>query len=80
MKDKVKKLLVLSLSAVLSFSALGITVHAEEENTGTGYIEANSYALNFGGTYGDYFYEYTSPCNPLITYTRVTDTPYKVGS
>ena len=75
MKTKVNKLIALLLGAMLSFPILGVTVHAEE-NMDSGYVESNSYALNFGGKYGDYFYEYTSPCNPLITYTRVTNEPY----
>ncbi len=75
MKAKANKLIALLLSAMLSFSILGVTAYAEE-NVDSGYVESDSYALNFGGKYGDYFYEYTSPCNPLITYTRVTNEPY----
>lgn len=75
MKAGANKLIALLLGAMLSFPILGVTVHAEE-NVDSGYVESDSYALNFGGKYGAYFYDYTSPCSPLMTYTRVTDQPY----
>lgn len=73
MKAKANKLIALLLGAMLSFPILGVTANAD---TGSGYVGADTYALNFGGAYGPYFYDYTSPCSPLMTYTRVTDQPY----